>query len=266
MHFKSWASRTTPALIVAPIAALLAAIGLGSTDRSPASASDGPQAQTGPALVELFTSQGCSSCPPADLLAEVLDREGEVVVVSRPVTYWDRLGWKDTLARPQNTALQQSYARRGLGGYNGVYTPQMVIDGSFGVVGSSEAEVRAAIAKRAIQPAAIRTNRLPNGDVRVGLGGKLLRSARQGASRGAQLMLLAIDSHQQVGIGGGENGGRRISYTNVLRGETVLVRWNGGKASVTIDRAGLMRAQADRYALVLQEAGGGPVLASAWIS
>ncbi|MEO1489870.1 MAG: DUF1223 domain-containing protein [Pseudomonadota bacterium] len=81
----------------------------------------------GPVLLELFTSQGCSSCPPADRLAAKLDQEDDLVVLSRPVDYWDRLGWKDTFAKPSNTALQRAYARRRLAGYNGVYTPQTVV-------------------------------------------------------------------------------------------------------------------------------------------
>ncbi|MEL6486536.1 MAG: DUF1223 domain-containing protein, partial [Pseudomonadota bacterium] len=101
-----------------------------------------PSASFAPVLVELFTSQGCSSCPPADRLADRLDSEDGLVIISRPVDYWDRLGWTDTLASPQNTALQRAYARRGLGGYNGVYTPQSVVAGAFGEVGSDERALR----------------------------------------------------------------------------------------------------------------------------
>ena len=99
-----------------------------------------------PVLVELFTSQGCSSCPPADRFASTLARDSDLVVIARPVTYWDRLGWKDTLAREANTDLQRDYSRRGLAGRNGVYTPQMVVDGVLGAVGSRERDVRQQIA------------------------------------------------------------------------------------------------------------------------
>ena len=124
--------------------AALAAIAIGASSllhENDAQAQD-PSPSAEPVLVELFTSQGCSSCPPADRLAARLAPEPGVVVISRPVTYWDRLGWKDTLARPENTDLQRAYARRTLAGRNGVYTPQTVVDGEFGAVGSQESRLR----------------------------------------------------------------------------------------------------------------------------
>src|SRR3546814_5758521 len=94
-----------------------------------------------PVLVELFTSQGCSSCPPADRLLARLDGEDGVVAVSRPVTYGDRLGWKDTLARSGNDRLQRDYAARGIPG-SGVYTPEEVVQGAAAEVGSEENALR----------------------------------------------------------------------------------------------------------------------------
>ena len=244
--------------VFAILVALIAAIGLFGNGQYPARASDEQQAHTGPALIELFTSQGCPACPPADLLAHVLDGEGNVIVISRPVTYWDRRGWKDTLAREENTELQQAYAIRGLGGYNGIYTPQMVVDGRFGVVGSMEADVRNSVKQRSIQSAAIRTRRLANGDVLVGLGGKTQQEA--------ELMLVAISQAERVGIGSGSNGGRNLTYTNVLRDEAVVARWSGGKMAITINKEKMQADGANRFALILREPNGGPVLASAWIS
>ena len=99
-----------------------------------------------PVVVELFTSQGCSSCPPADeLLGRLADRRG-VLAISLPITYWDMLGWKDTLATSANTHRQKAYAAAM--GHGGVYTPQMIVDGVTDVVGSREGDVEAAIAKR----------------------------------------------------------------------------------------------------------------------
>ncbi len=94
-----------------------------------------------PVAVELFTSQGCSSCPPADALIERLAKEPNIVAITRPVTYWDSLGWKDTLAREANTILQRSYAARG-GEGSGVYTPQAMVQGRMAAVGSSEGKLR----------------------------------------------------------------------------------------------------------------------------
>lgn len=240
------------------ILAIIAIFALASIDRPRAIAGDKAATHTGPALIELFTSQGCSSCPPADLLAHVLDKEGEIVVISRPVTYWDRLGWKDTLAREENTLLQQAYTQRGLEGRNGIYTPQMVIDGRIGVVGSLEREVREIVNNRPQQIAAIRTRRAADGSISVGLGGQ--------TEREAELMLLSINSQRKVNIERGENGGRHLRYTNVLRDERFITNWNGGKKSIKIDQSQLAGADANRFALILREPNGGPVLASAWIS
>lgn len=206
-----------------------------------------------PVLVELFTSQGCSSCPPADALAEKLAKEDGLVVVSRPVTYWDRLGWKDTLAREDNTRLQRAYAQRGLAGKNGVYTPQIVIDGQRGTVGSNEAIVRQFIGHERKAPAAISTRKLEDGSLAVGVAG---------AGSDAELVLLAMRSHVTVRIGAGENGNRAIGYTNVLVDEQVVADGTGGKQGAHVSADRLNAPKADRYALVLREKDAGPVLAS----
>jgi hypothetical protein len=99
-----------------------------------------------PVLVELFTSQGCASCPPADELLGRLATRPDVIAVTLPVTYWDMLGWRDTLASERNTQRQKAYAQAM--GRGGVYTPQVIVDGTADVVGSREGDVEAAIAKR----------------------------------------------------------------------------------------------------------------------
>ena len=106
------------------------------------------QSAAGPVVAELFTSQGCSSCPPADAVAARLARDPGVLVISRPVTYWDRLGWKDSLGREENTRLQRQYGDRAFGGAN-IYTPQVVVDGRAQAVGSQEAKVRGLLATAA---------------------------------------------------------------------------------------------------------------------
>lgn len=211
-----------------------------------------------PVLVELFTSQGCSSCPPADKVAAKIAPSPGLVVISRPVTYWDRLGWKDTLAREANTELQQAYARRGLEGQNGVYTPQSVVNGRFGTVGSRELDLRRGIAHNSGPgKAAIRINDLGAEGYGVGLGGDTTRTA--------ELLLVGITPEVEVGVARGENGGRTLTYTNVLRDEQVIATWNGGKASHVISPAQLKMKGASRYALILREPGGGPVLAARWL-
>ena len=228
----------TLAIVLAIGAGLAGGTALQSAIRQPAQ----------PVLVELFTSQGCSSCPPADALAEKLASEGNVVVVTRPVTYWDRLGWKDTLAREENTQLQRAYARRGLKEKNGVYTPQMVVDGNRGTVGSNAAMVRQMIGQEGDAAASIAVRPGP-GKLAIGVAGT--------AERAAELVLMTLAPSKTVRIGSGENGGRAIRYTNVLTNERKLADWTGGALSLVTP------ASSDgRHALVLREADGGRVLAS----
>ena len=207
-----------------------------------------------PVLVELFTSQGCSSCPPADALAATLAREPNLVVVTRPVTYWDRLGWKDTLALEENTSLQRAYASQGLAGNNGVYTPQIVVDGARGAVGSNSAQIRQLIGQSAAASTVIAVKPVAGGALAVGVAGS-------GKAHG-EVMLLALSSHETVRVGSGENGGRQIDYSNVLRSERKLADWNGGKLSLPVTANALHVDGADRYAIVVREANGGKVLAA----
>ena len=248
---------------------VFAALGLGALAlhrESPAGASPGnapappiAAASGAPVLVELFTSQGCSSCPPADKLAETLSRQPGLVVISRPVTYWDRLGWKDTLAQESNTALQQNYARRGLAGYNGVYTPQLVVNGSFGEVGSLAEKVSAGIKRYGGKSdAAIRVAKAKGPGFAVDLSGA--------GKAPAELVLMAVTARVDVVIGSGENGGRHVTYANVLRAERKLLDVTGGAASGAIAPDQLKVGGADRYALVLRRPGGGAVLAARWLS
>ncbi|MFM7403716.1 MAG: DUF1223 domain-containing protein [Erythrobacter sp.] len=245
--------------------AALGAAALALQQGTPADANPGATAKApvvavsaSPVLLELFTSQGCSSCPPADQLAEKLATNPNLVVIARPVTYWDRLGWKDTLAREANTELQQDYARHGLAGRNGVYTPQLVVDGAYGVVGSQADAIAAGIKRYG-----------GKGGAAIDLTGSLAKgytaTLSGSATNSAELVLFGVTRNAEVAIGRGENTGRRVAYTNVLRAETKLADWRGGKANVSVTLSQLQVKGADRYALVLREPGGGKVLAARWI-
>jgi len=221
-------------------------------------ASSEPESLNEPVLLELFTSQGCSSCPPADRLAARLADDPGLVVISRPVTYWDRLGWKDTLARESNTALQRAYAQRQLEGRNGVYTPQIVADGTLGAIGSRENTVRnqASLASKS-SSAAIRAKVSNNGALGIGIGGTTREPA--------ELVLISVASRETVAIGRGENRGRSIGYTNVVIDERVIATWNGGKASHVIAPGDLSVKGADKHAIVVRVPNGGKVLAARWL-
>jgi hypothetical protein len=179
------------------------------------------------AVVELFTSQGCSSCPPADALLAELARDEQVVALSLPVQLWDHLGWRDTLGTPENTARQQAYAlgRRD----RQVYTPQAVINGVAHVVGSS---------REAIEGKASRDAGLPVDIDCVEDGGRLsIRIAAWpagGAAPPASILVLHYDREHVVDIPAGENGGRRVSYRNVVRRLEPLGAWNGAERTLSI--------------------------------
>jgi len=207
-----------------------------------------------PVAVELFTSQGCSSCPPADALLERLATNPNVVAITRPVTYWDNLGWKDTLAREGNTDLQRAYAARGGAGF-GVYTPQIMVQGSYGAVGSNENAIRTFIADALTKVGPIvTTHTSANGERTITIDGN---------ARGRfNVTVLALRSTVNVRIGRGENGGSLIRYTNVVVGEHVITGWVGGHAVVSVPAGLLHEGGADRAAVLIQQGNAGPILAA----
>lgn len=177
-----------------------------------------------------------------------------MVVISRPVTYWDRLGWKDTLARPENTALQQAYAARNLPGA-GVFTPQVVIDGAAATIGSREGDIRKLVnAARTTAKPQLAIAQAPDGGKAIGVAGT--------SAKPAELMLVQLTHSAPVRIGSGENGGSAITYVNVVRRETKLGDWSGGTHAYKIPAPVLSAPGADRAAVLLREPGGGRILAT----
>ncbi len=230
---------------------VIAAIAVGAG----ASAQSGAIPST-PVAVELFTSQGCLSCPPADALVERLAKEPNIVVITRPVTYWDRLGWKDTLARGENTALQQAYDRRKIAGA-GVYTPQAVVQGDAGLVGSRESALRQMISREKARPGPSVTGFvLPDGGRRIEIGG--IRGQ-------ADAFVLRLRPEAVVRIGSGENGGRTVRYTNVVLAERHLGTVTGGATTLTIAGAQMGSRGGVRYALLLREGTAGRIVAARYI-
>jgi len=164
------------------------------------------------AVLELFTSQGCSSCPPADKLLGELVNDPSLVVLSVPIDYWDYLGWKDTLASPSHSARQRAYARAR--GDRQVYTPQIVVNGATHVLGSDRAAIEHAIATTD------RSATIMSVPVLLSANDGYL-SVKFGPSDkerpGGEVWLCPLERAVQVAIGRGENSGRTVTYHNVVR-------------------------------------------------
>ena len=208
-----------------------------------------------PVVVELFTSQACSSCPPADrFLAELAKREN-IIAISMPVDYWDHLDWKDTLGRAEHSERQRHYAQH-LSRPN-VYTPQIVVNGHIDVVGSRIEAVEAAIRSARDDSA-----RVP---VEISLAGEQFR-LRIGAAEGlgpANILVVPLRSAQTVAIKRGENRGKTITYHNVSRELMPVGTWTGKAKSLTLDHDEVMVDGADRCAVILQDARTGAILGAA---
>jgi len=218
------------------------------------------EATSAETVIELFTSQGCSSCPPADALAGQLAEHKDLVVLSMPVDYWDYLGWKDTFAKHQFSERQRSYAlARGDGQ---VYTPQMVVNGLQHAVGSEEDSVKEAIAAT---DAALKGKRVP---VKMTMAGDGLTvdigAAPAGASPTAANVLLAdFKSSADVSINRGENGGHKVTYFHIVRQLQSVGTWTGQPLSIHLTRADLTVSGSDGCAVLLQQGSSGPILGAA---
>ena len=194
-----------------------------------------------PAVVELFTSQGCNSCPPADALLGELSARGDVLALAFHVDYWDQLGWRDRFALPQSAQRQSRYARRL--GLASVYTPQMVIDGRDDVIGSNRARVSKLLA----------TPRTGIAMTAIARGHELLVSvdAAPGASP-CDVLVISYLPEAVTAIGRGENAGRTLREFNVVRSIRTVGTWNATAAQwrVALDT---LPADARSVAVLVQE-------------
>jgi hypothetical protein len=196
-----------------------------------------------PTVVELFQSQGCSSCPPANAaLAAYADR-ADWLALTFAVTYWDRLGWKDTFAKPEYTDRQYAYARLG-----GTYTPEVVVNGRAAGVGADVSEVEG-LARKA--------ERSAGPDVRIE-GDAVAIGAGAAPSGGADVWLALYDPRTlEVVVQRGENAGRTLPHRNVVKRLVRLGGWSGQAVSLPLPPAnGLARA------VLVQTHGVGPILAA----
>jgi hypothetical protein len=183
-------------------------------------------AQQRPIAVELFTSEGCSSCPPADEYLAELAARPDIVALSFHIDYWDRLGWKDPYSSAQATRRQQNYAR--LLGLDGVYTPQIVVDGKWQAVGSEREAVERALAAAAAEPPGVKLGlAVEGGEARVTLG------PGGGPRMAGSVVLIGFDRRRSDAVLRGENAGRTLSYVDVVRGIAEIGQSDGSAHSFT---------------------------------
>src|SRR6476659_9615065 len=172
-------------------------------------------------VIELFTSQGCSSCPPADKLAGELARDPSLIVLSLPVDYWDYLGWRDTLALPGHTNRQRAYSK--VRGDREVYTPQVVVNGVTHVLGSDKQAIENAVTQTRKQAGMLSVPvGLSVADDQISVNVPAAASTAKG-----EIWLCPITRSMPVEIGRGENSGHTITYTNVVRRWVKLGEWTG---------------------------------------
>ncbi|MGH6914086.1 MAG: DUF1223 domain-containing protein [Geminicoccales bacterium] len=206
-------------------------------------------------MVELVTSQGCNSCPPADRLLGELAGRDDVLPLSFHVTYWDRLGWPDTFGLEDSTRRQELYAD--WLGERRVYTPQIVIGGPIDVVGSARGRVLDAIE--------LLRGHAPSGPPLTIAQGRLL-AVGTGDPVAAAIWLVAFDGHHDVTIERGENRGRTLRYHQVVRELTRLGDWHGRAIELDLPLAALSAAARDGAAVLVQRLRDGAILAAARLS
>lgn len=204
-----------------------------------------------PAVVELFTSEGCSSCPPADaFLGELAQRPG-LITLAYHVDYWDGLGWKDPFASAAATDRQRTYARAL--SLQSVYTPQMVVDGRFDAVGSDRAAVLPLLA---------------GGTDGVGVqmhrdGAKLsIDLSATNQAEPMEILALAVSDRVQTTVARGENAGRVLSEYSIVRGLYPLGVWNGEATSISLPLTGALE-RATSVVVLIQQQGQGPIVGAA---
>jgi len=225
---------------------MLAAAGVSTA--FPPDAKVAPTAPTQPTVVELFQSQGCSSCPPANANINAIADRPDVLALSFAVTYWDQLGWKDTFGSPRWTQRQWDYAHHA--GRSQVATPQVIVNGSTTIVGSNARELAATIA-RAGAPHGGPTLAIEGNQVRIGSG--------VGPSASTVWLVRYDPQVRSVPIRAGENGGRTLPHRNIVRDLVRLGNWSGRPVNLLIPSS---REPSLASAILIQQGTGGPIIAA----
>jgi hypothetical protein len=224
-----------------------------------AAAASAPAPQS-KAVIELFTSQGCSSCPPADALLAELAKRPDLVTLSYSVDYWNYLGWHDTLSTPANSERQREYAQ--MRGDGRVYTPQVVVDGLTHVNGSDEKAIEQAIAAASSRLADIRvpvSMRAAGDTLVIDIGA----APEASHTRAATVWLAIAKEVEKVSITRGENRGRQLSYSHPVRELSPIGMWKGEAMTLKLPLKDLKTMGGDCLIALVQVENAGPILGAA---
>jgi hypothetical protein len=209
-------------------------------------------AQTQPVVVELFSSQGCSTCPPTDRLFHELTGRDDIIALALHVDYWDYIGWKDTFAQAKFTQRQKGYAKAA--GHRTIYTPQIVVAGQDHIVGYEPMALADLIQRHRGQP--------PGADLKLTRQGDELSislTPTPGLEGSMLVQLVRFQPESEVAIERGENAGKVIDYANIVTEWTRLAEWDGkAPLSLTASAAGTAG-----IAVLLQRVDYGPIVAAA---
>ncbi len=230
MDMRNW--------LVAAVAAFWAFAGAAQADRL--------------VVIELFTSQGCSSCPPADALLGELSARDDVLPLALHVDYWDYIGWKDEFADPAHTKRQKGYARQA--GDRTIYTPQMIVSGTDHVIGYKPMKLAMIIEKHGDQAAPVALDL-----TRTGNRLRIVAEAEETLTGGYLIQLVSWRPSAEVAIRRGENAGRTLTYHNIVSRLVEIGQWNGqGRHAITAEIP-----DDGPHAILIQRSGPGAIVAAA---
>ncbi|MGH6814745.1 MAG: DUF1223 domain-containing protein [Hyphomicrobiaceae bacterium] len=241
-----------------PFAVFAAMLGLWSA------AGPAQQHDAAPAVLELFTSQGCSSCPSADALLKTFAGRKDAVALTLAVDYWDHLGWKDTFANPNHSRRQRAYAKAR--GDHRVYTPQMVVNGTAHAIGSRQQDIEELIVRtgRELAPARVPLKVSAQHGMIVIETGTAANSAA--AARGT-IWIARVQPVGEVAIVRGENHGKTLTYYNVVHDLTAAGMWSGEHAgTVRLPWSAVLRNDREKCVVFLQQGTAGAIIAAAWMT
>jgi hypothetical protein len=196
------------------------------------------------AVLELFTSQGCKSCPKADAMLDEMGKRPDVVALAYHVDYWDYIGWEDTFGAKENSDRQRDYAESW--GSSRIFTPQLVVNGKGGLVGSKRDAVNGALGSASL-PLDVKLSEAPDDMLQVSVPAKA-------GEPDAMIWLVTFLDRADVTIERGENEGKQVAYTQIVTGRQVLGMWKAGAgAELTLPLAEVLTGRSNGAAILIQQ-------------